>query len=608
MGTFVSGNTALPPQKTNLYPPTGATNELDASDINNLWSAAGDLRSHSLGWLSPFDYGAAGDGVTDDTAAFQSLLSAKKVLVPSGTYKITGSLTFTGEVEALSGAVLNIASGKTVAFNGGFKAGVYQVFSGSGTVTFNANTQLFGYPEWWGAVVNGPDCLSALQSAVNALPVVILQRADYFVSGTLKMTTTGSALRGVKGIKSTGGATGMTRIISTSATANVLQVGTDANPGSVNSFIDGLAVSDVELGRSVGCASNGQGISNPTGVLLQYCKNIHLDNVWPTESLIGFCFNGTVDVFVNKCHAFRSVAAASGTDFWWGYYCNGSASIGLAGGNGSLRFNDSIAEMGGAISSTGAGPITSVGFNADAAFADLWFSGCETSAVQAGWSIAGLGGNASASLRQKGNDDISIYNCRSDTFGTYGFYITALSEYATVQVEGCSAVPGSGTSPTACFAVTGSNGSSSYGGTVELINNKATCWPVPATKGFFYQNCSGIVSKNLISGSQNPVYLDTVKQGSIEDSVNTPGGTANAAVYLTGSSRISVKPVVNGAANCFGQGINLNSTTNDHCMLDPSAIDPAAVNGGSGNKVVINGTQVTAVGASGTHYVTGVMA
>lgn len=42
------------------------------------------------------DYGAVGDGSTDDTAAFQSVLSAhagKQIIVPVGTYRITSALT-----------------------------------------------------------------------------------------------------------------------------------------------------------------------------------------------------------------------------------------------------------------------------------------------------------------------------------------------------------------------------------------------------------------------------------------------------------------------------------------------------------------------------------
>jgi len=43
--------------------------------------------------VSVRDFGAVGDGVTDDTAAFQSAINNGPVYVPPGTYKITGTLT-----------------------------------------------------------------------------------------------------------------------------------------------------------------------------------------------------------------------------------------------------------------------------------------------------------------------------------------------------------------------------------------------------------------------------------------------------------------------------------------------------------------------------------
>jgi Pectate lyase superfamily protein len=42
--------------------------------------------------VSPLSYGAKGDGVADDTAAFQAAVNADDVLIPSGTYKISGQV------------------------------------------------------------------------------------------------------------------------------------------------------------------------------------------------------------------------------------------------------------------------------------------------------------------------------------------------------------------------------------------------------------------------------------------------------------------------------------------------------------------------------------
>lgn len=56
-------------------------------------------------FVSVKDFGAVGDGVADDTAAFQAAFNAaNNVFVPSGTYKLTAGLTVTNKSFALIGA------------------------------------------------------------------------------------------------------------------------------------------------------------------------------------------------------------------------------------------------------------------------------------------------------------------------------------------------------------------------------------------------------------------------------------------------------------------------------------------------------------------------
>lgn len=125
MGNFVKLNTALPPLKQDANPPQNPLIESDAVDFNSLWAALADVRSALVGpdavLTSPLtgavartfpgkladatsvkDFGAKGDGVTDDTAAIQAGIDALMGLTgtgtggtlyfPRGTYLVSGQL------------------------------------------------------------------------------------------------------------------------------------------------------------------------------------------------------------------------------------------------------------------------------------------------------------------------------------------------------------------------------------------------------------------------------------------------------------------------------------------------------------------------------------
>ena len=49
------------------------------------------------------NYGATGDGSTDDTAAIQSALNAGSVFFPAGTYKITSTISLTDKIRSING-------------------------------------------------------------------------------------------------------------------------------------------------------------------------------------------------------------------------------------------------------------------------------------------------------------------------------------------------------------------------------------------------------------------------------------------------------------------------------------------------------------------------
>ncbi len=119
------------------------------------------------------DYGAAGDGVTDDSDAFRRTLAevgedGARFRIPNGSYLIDG-ITFPNNVtlEFSGGGQLVVPDSGNVRINGSIDAGIVQIFSGAGSVTGRIdNLQVF--PQWFGAQGDGQhNDAPALQRAAD---------------------------------------------------------------------------------------------------------------------------------------------------------------------------------------------------------------------------------------------------------------------------------------------------------------------------------------------------------------------------------------------------------------------------------------------------------
>lgn len=156
-------------------------NFTDAHDINNKANLV-DLNNHILNsttvhglstiianidtniyqiGVNVIKKGATGLGLVSDAAAIYSAITDAStgnystIYFPAGTYKISSNLTFPSDVTVkfANRAILSVDSGITVTINGVIDAGLYQIFSGSGTITGAPKIECV-YPEWWGAVGN----------------------------------------------------------------------------------------------------------------------------------------------------------------------------------------------------------------------------------------------------------------------------------------------------------------------------------------------------------------------------------------------------------------------------------------------------------------------
>jgi hypothetical protein len=140
--------------------------------------------------VSVKDFGATGDGVTDDTAAFVAALAAADyIYVPDGTYLIGTNLTVpVSNTLVFSGGDLIIDSGVTFTYNGGIQASVQKIFTINGTFAGKPQTGV-GYPEWYGAISDGTtDDSAAIQLALDNHSRVELHGFEYGISSTLSIT------------------------------------------------------------------------------------------------------------------------------------------------------------------------------------------------------------------------------------------------------------------------------------------------------------------------------------------------------------------------------------------------------------------------------------
>jgi hypothetical protein len=129
VGDFVKANTPLPARKVDARPPIIPEQEIDAADVNNLWDAAADLRTHTGGWVDLVDHLPAGY-VTDGTADYATQIGTataaaggKTLRLPAGTFRHSTGLTFANvnvEGEGPDKTILLFAgAGQAVNFNAG---------------------------------------------------------------------------------------------------------------------------------------------------------------------------------------------------------------------------------------------------------------------------------------------------------------------------------------------------------------------------------------------------------------------------------------------------------------------------------------------------------
>jgi hypothetical protein len=138
--TFVSGLNVGDVVEFSTATPV-ATNVVDASNVSYDEGSAGaitqNVQDRLRVYVSVKDFGAVGDGTTDDTAAINSALASTKLAIymPPGTYKVTGILNVITTGTCLFGAgpyatiITSSSSGATISVAASLSGVAFQDFS-----------------------------------------------------------------------------------------------------------------------------------------------------------------------------------------------------------------------------------------------------------------------------------------------------------------------------------------------------------------------------------------------------------------------------------------------------------------------------------------------
>lgn len=591
---------------TSNIPASNVTYDTPNATTRTAQAKLGDLTSAK-------DFGAAGDDVNDDRFAFNAYQSssATYVLITPGTYRLGDDYTFYKPVIFMPGAIIKTPHNLT--FTSTIDAEAYQIFdmTGGGIVTLsNGGPQTIGYPEWWGARKNnnGPGVadknIAAINACIAACAETIFSSGDYWISTPIRVTTSYRTIRGPNRGSVGGNQKGITRIILSSGSANVMEIETQGLPVSSSLWIQEIIVENLCIHRSIMpiCPALGSEATGPKGISVRNTVWVQLRNVWTAEHYIGVYINNTIRTRLWETVSFRSLPASNttaGPDRFFGFFQDGFGGS-FAGGNASTYYQECTTFQGG-------NPFPRsemIGFFMNGANSDTYMLRCETTAVGTGVLIDGAG--VTGGQIRSGFADVFLTEFVIDQFSEAGIKILNTSDWTAIAVNsGYSAPAGTALAPNPSAGLHIENCT----GLISCSNYQNISWPSPSCRGLYIKDSTGVRSVGgMWVESERPIELDGSNSCSVEDGVrNVNVTTTQAAVLLTNSDKNYVKSTVYGDAGRYTIGVDVPSGSS-YNEINTTGVDSAAVIGGVSNVLRINGSSVTTPGTYNTNLASGIIA
>lgn len=440
---------------------------------------------------------------------------------------------------------------------------------------------------WWGVSEASADIGGIVNIALGLAPVVILDPGTFWTLTQIKITKSGSVLRGA-GQHYVDANSFCTRLLTTSATLNMFQIGADSFGGNVNNYERGMRLEDLYIGRTVGPDKTAK----PVGVSMQFCLGAEINRVKSVDSTTSFKFTGAVAFYVQGTNANRVVAGTgTGTDEWNAYWLDGSVDIGLAGGNASAYFFQT--QAGCNISSLQTG--TSRAYRCTGKFQDTFFKRIESVSCNIGISLEGGAGS--------GDANIKIEEPIMDAVFKWGIFANGLSAQSSVDIS----KPNIGMNSSTQFGIYLNNCQGSV-----TIEGGDVLGGGFSGQGVALVDCKGVTINETKMKEIGGIGVGT--SGSCSNLVicskhHNPTVSGGPAVQINGTAgnASTIAPIVYGKASAFTFGVQVVGAIDARNEYNMSGVDSACISGGSANKLVRNGAQITATGMTGTNLASGVM-
>jgi len=480
---FTSGNVSLW-VKDNI-PGILPSNATAADILYNQGSANAVTRtvtSRLQDYVSVKDFGAVGNDVANDTAAFAAAAaSGKAVIIPQGTYRVAGVL-FTTRVIFAGNAKIR-RTGGVLAFAGGIDAPCEQIFLDAvGIAQVDINNQLTpeGWVDWFGYDANAIETCHAIFLVNRFGP------RDYFLNRTVILDKSYRDVIGSGGSAEGAGGTRLVMIGAAAANQPLVQVGT-LNTTAVLSCARRLNISGINTiraGATYQPVASGRREDAIPGWNIKGWYEGRMEDCFDYGSAIHYKINATIGCTLIRCGGVRpDPGAVNGNpDYYTAFVVGGySTSFGFIGANASITI-DSCGTAGGTGTAT-------MGMYLYGYIGDTWVKKFEDSQLSFGIFVDGA--------------------------DAAGVPVTPLTAHQDVRIREC--VLDAHTSN--CLTVQNIN----TGGGISIDDNY--CAQNAAGDAVLINNCQGVLSIN--SG-------DIILNSSL----------ANFGVRIAGSNRVTVGPAV----------------------------------------------------------------